>query len=57
MATDGLISIKEIKETNDVAEVNSLLAAGWKLVATHTYVPFMGVPENQELYYSLGRVE
>lgn len=55
MDTNNLFDIVEVKEIDTIGKVNQLLASGWKLLATYSYAPYVGEPQNCRLCYSLGR--
>mgnify|MGYP005826615727 CR=1 FL=1 len=55
MGDSSLFDIVEVKETEETSELNGLLSNGWKLLATYSYAPYIGEPENRRLVYSIGR--
>ena len=57
MPVDNLMNITQVKEVENVGQVNTLLTEGWKLLATYSYAPYVGEPTNLRLVYSLGLPE
>lgn len=55
MSDSSLFDIVEVKEIERTSEVNGLLSNGWKLLATYSYAPYIGEPQNCRLVYSVGR--
>ena len=55
MNENGLFDVVEVQELETLSKVNYLLSAGWKLLATYSYAPYVGEPQNCRLAYSVGR--
>ena len=55
MAETHMLDIAEVQELEAISKVNSLLSNGWKLLATYSYAPYVGEPQNCRLVYSVGR--